>query len=753
MAGGKKETSSQKLLKKLIPPYKEISLREEQIECINAIMAEPKGTSMLVVMATGLGKTATFTHLPRKGKMLIVAAGKEVVLNPLGYFDCEVGVEMGTFHAKKDFPDAEVICASAPSLAKRLDEYDPEEFETIIIDEAHHSTAKTYLEIIKYFKPDRLVGFTATPKRTDGVGLNKVYSKIVFNRDLKWAISEGKLSDIYSRSVKIDVDLRNVRKTTNQNGDMDYNAADLARAMSKSPPFIKDIYNQYAFGPTLIFVASVEIAHEVEELIPGCISITGDMDETSRNTILEEFRAGNVPCIVSVGVLKEGVDLPNVLTVIMARPTLSSILYSQMVGRGTRLYPGKAYLNLINVEGILGKGVQLCCPATLMGIDLRLVPPADQNKFNDAKVSDMERIANDIMDTPESWATNAEAVELWADTSGYDLHDVAWFLYPDGHLELTFPDKSRTQLRMTIPAPDMLGRTVIGHTRMPVQMALDRARDKLDRQYSDSARMWDTQAMKNSWGMKPITPKQEYRIHNMYPDVDTAGMTSLQASRIISRMEATEAGVEDDMKEIFLVPPNGKPKKFFSCETIEVDDEPVVVYDFNPGDEYIVAPQEKDFRAVYLQWIENSVLATYKKENNDLDKTIARINRRAKITFAKVFLKAHKEYRYICAFGKSPITRKDLTTWMAKEADVAIPRIIKARIVEPTTSPISKARPKMDEAPYNTIRFDYPESAEVASGKRISMSAETKAIKQKQMEQWAEKQKKEYENRSAASSE
>ena len=192
MASGKKESSSQKLLKKLIPPYKEISLREEQIECINAIMAEPKGTSMLVVMATGLGKTATFTHLPRKGKMLIVAAGKEVVLNPLGYFDCEVGVEMGTFHAKKDFPDAEVICASAPSLAKRLDEYDPEEFETIIIDEAHHSTAKTYLEIIKYFKPDRLVGFTATPKRTDGVGLNKVYSKIVFNRDLKWAISEGK---------------------------------------------------------------------------------------------------------------------------------------------------------------------------------------------------------------------------------------------------------------------------------------------------------------------------------------------------------------------------------------------------------------------------------------------------------------------------------------------------------------------------------------------------------------------------------
>lgn len=744
MAEKKKPTASQRLLQKLMPAYKEITLKEEQVECINAIMAEPKGTRMLVVMATGLGKTATFTHIPRKGKVLIVAAGKEVVLNPLAYYKCEVGIEMGGFHAKKDFPDAEVICASAPSMAKRLNEYDPKEFETIIIDEAHHSTAKTYREIIDYFEPDRLIGFTATPKRTDGVGLNQVYSKIVFNRDLKWAIKEGKLSDIYGRTVKIDVDLRNVRKVGSPNGDADYNSADLARAMSKSAPFIVDIYNQYAFGPTLIFVASVAIAHEVEKLIAGAVSITGEMDETSRNTILEEFRAGKVPCIVSVGVLKEGVDLPNVLSVIVARPTLSSILYAQMVGRGTRLFPGKAYLNLINVEGIIGKGVQLCCPATLMGIDLRTVPAADQNKFDNVKASDMERIANDIMDTPESWATNAEAVELWADTSGYDLHDVAWFLYPDGHLELTFPDKSRKVLRMTIPAPDMLGRTVIGYTRMPVQMALDRARDRLDRYYEDTARLWDIQAMKKSWGMRPITQKQEYRIHNMYPDVDTTGMTSIQASRIISRMEAAESGEDDNMKEIYFVPPNKRPKKFFSCEMIEVDDEESrMVYDFNPGDEYIVAPLEKDFRKVYLDWIEKSVLATYKKEGNNLDTTIDRINRRSKITFAKVFLKVHKEYRYIYALGKSPISRKDLATWMAKEADVAIPRIIKARIVEPTTSSFMKVRPNVNEPPYNRLKFDYPESAEVASGKRISMSAETKAIKQKQMEQWAEKKRRE----------
>lgn len=747
MPEDKRQTESQKLLQKLIPPYKEINLREEQIECIKAILAEPKGTRMLVVMATGLGKTATFTHIPRKGKVLIVAAGKEVVLNPLAYYNCEVGVEMGRFHAKKDFPDAEIICASAPSMAKRLSEYDPTEFETIIIDEAHHSTAKTYREIIEYFKPDRLIGFTATPKRTDGVGLNKVYSKIVFNRDLKWAIKEGKLSDIYSRTVKIDVDLRNVRKSSNQAGDVDYNSADLARAMSKSAPFIADIYNQYAFGPTLIFVASVSIAHGVEQLIQGAVSITGEMNESSRGTILEEFRAGNVPCIVSVGVLKEGVDLPNVLSVIMARPTLSSILYAQMVGRGTRLYQGKAYLNLINVEGILGKGVQLCCPATLMGIDLRTVPPAAKEKLDNVKASDMERIANDIMDTPASWATNAEAVELWADTSGYDLHDVAWFLYPDGHLELTFPDRNRQVLRMTIPAPDMLGRTVIGYTRMPVQMALDRARDRLDHYYADNARFWDIQAMKSSWGMKPISPKQEYRIHNMYPDVDTTGMTSIQASRIISRMEAAESGADDEMKEIYFVPPDKRPKKYFGCEMIEddSDEEPRMVYDFNPGDEYIVAPTEKDFRKIYLEWIERSVLATYKKEDSNLDTTIDRINRRSKIMLAKTFLQTHKAYRYICALGQSPISRKDLTTWMAKEADVAIPRIIKARIVEPTTSSFSKVRPDINEAPYNRIKFDYPESAEVTSGKRGSMSAETKAIKQKQMEQWAARKKKEIE--------
>ena len=101
MAEKKKPTASQRLLQKLMPAYKEITLKEEQVECINAIMAEPKGTRMLVVMATGLGKTATFTHIPRKGKVLIDAAGKEVVLNPLAYYKCEVALKWAASTQRK----------------------------------------------------------------------------------------------------------------------------------------------------------------------------------------------------------------------------------------------------------------------------------------------------------------------------------------------------------------------------------------------------------------------------------------------------------------------------------------------------------------------------------------------------------------------------------------------------------------------------------------------------------------------------
>lgn len=112
-------------------------------------------------MATGLGKTATFANIKRKGRVLVLAHREELVTQPIKYYDCPIGVEM----ANRKSNGEPVVIASVQSLLHRLDKFKPEEFDMIITDEAHHAAAKSYKTIYNYFKPRLHLGFTATPNR------------------------------------------------------------------------------------------------------------------------------------------------------------------------------------------------------------------------------------------------------------------------------------------------------------------------------------------------------------------------------------------------------------------------------------------------------------------------------------------------------------------------------------------------------------------------------------------------------------
>ena len=168
----------------LSPSRHGISLRPYQEECLAAI---PDCGAFLIQMATGLGKTVTISRIPRRGRMLILAHRDELVHQPGKYFDVPVGIEMGaeTSHGE------EVVCASVPSLVRRLHRFAPDDFDVIITDECHHAAAATYQKIIAHFKPRLHLGFTATPNRNDDVGLESVYEDIVFERDLEWGIKNG----------------------------------------------------------------------------------------------------------------------------------------------------------------------------------------------------------------------------------------------------------------------------------------------------------------------------------------------------------------------------------------------------------------------------------------------------------------------------------------------------------------------------------------------------------------------------------
>lgn len=494
-----------------------MQLRDYQRECISIIESKPPG-SYLCQMPTGCGKTATFTHIPRHGRVLVLAHREELVKQPARYYDCPVGFEI----AQERSHGEEVVIASVQSLVNRLDRFAPDEFEEIITDEAHHAAARTYRKIYDHFTPEKHIGFTATPNRGDKARLDDVYSEIIFQRDLRWAIESGFLCDIYCLRVNIGYDLSAVHS---RNGD--YAPGELEEAMDGTADAIAEAYREYAKGATLIFAVSVHHADEIAQRIPGAVVVTGKTK--NRADIIRRFSNREIPCIVNVMVFTEGTDIPLVETVIIARPTQSESLYSQMVGRGLRPHPDKEKLILIDCVGVTGKS-SLCTAPSLLGIDMSNVPKRKADEIQ-GPIFELPVKAEAASDCPESWIRNIEIVDLWAKGMSYNLHNVNYFKMPDGRLVCSLLNGKR----ITIPCPDHLDKVELFGEMVPYQTALDRAYKALCDGYEESRYIWDLDKVK-SWGRKPATEKQLQIIQRKYKDFDTEGLTKAQASQILNRM-------------------------------------------------------------------------------------------------------------------------------------------------------------------------------------------------------------------------
>ncbi len=495
-----------------------MDLRPYQKECIETILAQPPG-SYLTQMATGLGKTVTFANIPRQGRVLILSHREELVEQPRKYYDCSYGIERG---AEKSHGE-EVVSASVQSLVRRLDRFEPDEFDMIITDECHHAAAGSYRKIYEHFTPRLHIGFTATPNRGDKVRLDGIFEKIIFQRDLRWAIRNGYLTDIHCLRVDIGYDLTRVRTRMG-----DYAPGELEEAMEGTADAIAQAYKDLAKGPTLIFAVSVAQANEIASRIPGAVAVTGKTQD--RAAIIRDFTDGKIPCIVNVMVFTEGTDIPRVETVIVARPTQSEALYTQMVGRGLRLYPGKEKLILIDCVGVTGRA-SLCTAPSLLGLDVSDIPRRKQSELQ-GDLFDLPTKAAAATDTPESWIRNVEVVDLWAQEMQYEMHDVAWFKMPDGSMVLSLPEKRK----MVLPCPDSLGMVTLKNgERVTMQEALDKAFRFLEERFQESRYIWDRTII-DRWGKAPATEKQLNVIKKRCKGFDTAGLTKGQASLILNRI-------------------------------------------------------------------------------------------------------------------------------------------------------------------------------------------------------------------------
>lgn len=494
-----------------------MQLRPYQQEAIDIIQAQPPGR-YLVQMATGLGKTVTFASIPRQGRVLLLSHREELVHQPRKYYDCSFGVE----RADQKSHGEEVVSASVQSLVRRLDRFAPDAFDMVIVDEAHHAAAGTYRKILDHFTPRLTLGFTATPNRGDKVRLDDIFQKIIFSRDLRWGIQQGYLCDILCKRVDIGYDLSAVHTRLG-----DYAPGELADAMAGTADAVAQTYREHAKGPTLIFAVNVEQAEEIAGKIPGAAAVTGQTK--NRDDIIRRFTAGEIPCLVNVMVFTEGTDIPRVETVIIARPTQSDALYTQMVGRGLRLWPGKERLILIDCVGTTGRA-SLCTAPSLLGLDISNVPKRKQNEL-EGLLFDLPMRAAAASDTPESWIRNVEIVDLWAQEQKYQTHDVNWFKMPDGCLVCSLPERKK----LTIPCPDALGMVDFRGRRMPMQEALDEAYRTLREEHETARYIWDLNAAKR-WGKQPASESQLNSIRRRCKGFDTTGLTKGQASQILNRL-------------------------------------------------------------------------------------------------------------------------------------------------------------------------------------------------------------------------
>jgi ATP-dependent helicase IRC3 len=346
------------------PTKSQLILRPYQEEAIEAVNdAAQEGVQRpLVALPTGTGKTVIFAHLldQRPGRSLVLAHRDELLrqcqdklllVNP----DFNIGV----VKAGENETGADVVVASVQTLSRsnRLQQVFAN-FNTVVVDEAHHAVADTYRRVLEHGGSfadggPLTVGFTATPERGDKRGLRQVWDKIVYQKDILDMILQGYLCDLKAVRVSLRVNLDRVKVSHGDFIDSDLESALLD---ANAPKHVANAYLEHAPGrKALLFTPTVKVAYEMADAFRKvgvkAEALDGTTPAEERRAMLKRFHSGETMVLSNCAVLTEGFDEPSINCIITVRPTKSRPFYLQMIGRGTRVYPGKSGCLILDVVG------------------------------------------------------------------------------------------------------------------------------------------------------------------------------------------------------------------------------------------------------------------------------------------------------------------------------------------------------------------------------------------------------------------
>ena len=359
-----------------------MQLRPYQEEALQAVVDNLCAgvRQQLLVLATGLGKTVIAAQLPTvlkdlaPGKLLFVAHRNELLTQAMDKIqtwnpNLKIGLEKAESHADLD---CDVIIACNASIGRagstRMAHF-WEDISVIVIDEVHHAVADSYLNIINdsgVLLPDSkkvLIGLTATPKRKnrarttqanllddeDLISLKSIFKKIVFSYPIRRGIKQGYLAPLHGFRINTKTSLDNVKTTA---GDFQVDQlSETVNTMERNTQIVKAWKDNVKDKQTLCFTVDVQHAKDLADtfLRNGVMAQSIYGDDPQRAEKLKWFESGKVQVLCNCALLIEGFDSPAVACIVLARPTKSSSLYTQMVGRGTRLKEGKESCTVIDI--------------------------------------------------------------------------------------------------------------------------------------------------------------------------------------------------------------------------------------------------------------------------------------------------------------------------------------------------------------------------------------------------------------------
>ena len=388
-----------------------MELRPYQQEARESIQREWENGNKktLLVLPTGCGKTIVFSKViedrVRKGERVLVLAHRSELLEQASdKLKQSTGLNTATEKAEETSIGSwfRVVVGSVQTLQrdKRLRKFAKDHFDTIVVDEAHHCISDGYQRVLGHFDQANVLGVTATPDRGDMRNLGTYFESLAYEYTLPKAIKEGYLSKIKALTIPLTLDLSGVGT---QAGD--FKSSDLGSALD---PYLYQIADEMAKQcqdrKTVVFLPLVKTSQKFRDILNerGFKAAEVNGESKDRAEVLKDFEDGKYNVLCNSMLLTEGWDCPSVDCVVVLRPTKVRALYSQMVGRGTRLFPGKEELLLLDFLWHTERH-DLCRPASIIATD-EAVAKAMTKRSEEAA-----NVAMDIMELEEVAVKDAVA--------------------------------------------------------------------------------------------------------------------------------------------------------------------------------------------------------------------------------------------------------------------------------------------------------------------------------------------------------